>query len=336
MPKPYSNYTLEDLIDNQSFRKWVKDPDSDQSDFWQEWLYQYPEKADLVAQARLILTNMDEDIEDDDIIDVWDRITKTNNDYEQELQQINTPVTNTFPIYFQWAAVILGVILTSALVWFGLQEEQISYTTHYGEMKTVILPDGSTVQLNSNSSIRYTKGWNSTQIREIWLEGEAFFSVTHTVTHQRFLVHTPQVIVEVLGTQFDVNTRRSTARIVLSEGKIQLNDIQKHHGSLEMVPGELVEVNKTIDTLIRRRVDPDNYTSWKQNKLIFEDMVLSEVATMLEDNYGFEFYFKDQEIANFTFTGSVSRDKVPLLFTILEKTFRIHINQNGNKVTVSK
>ncbi len=345
MGKSYSNYMLEDLISNQSFRKWVKDPDSDQEDFWQEWLYQYPEKAPLLNQARQIILDLSDDDRDEpfeeELGDVWARILQTN--AETDAQKEDEPLKITggsnpfFSAGLQWAAVIVGIILSTAGVWYFLGvEPTIQYATHYGEIKTVTLPDGSVVQLNSNSSVECKKEWSASKPREIWLKGQAFFSVVHTPNDQKFLVHTPEVTIEVLGTQFDVNTRRKKALVLLTEGKVQLQPVILQTKRVEMKPGDFVEVNEINDTLIRRRINPDNYTAWKQNKLVFEEAVLSEIALVLEDNYGYKVQFTDKELENLTFTGSVTRDKIPLLFTILEKTFQIQITRNGNTLTVSR
>lgn len=338
MGKSYSNYMLEDLITNQSFRKWVKDPDSDQEDFWQEWLYQYPEKVHLVTQARQIILDLSDDDRDEpfeeEIDDVWKRIVQTNADPQLQVKGGSSPL---YPPGLPWAAVVVAFIVCTGLVWYSLgKHETLSYATHYGELKTVTLSDGTVVQLNSNSSIQCEKEWNAKQTREVWLSGEAFFSVVHTKNHQKFLVHTPEVTIEVLGTQFDVSTRRKKAKVLLTEGKVQLQPLISLSQSVDMKPGDFVEVDHLSDTLIRRRINPDNFISWKQNKLIFEDAVLSEIALVLEDSYGYKVDFADQELANLTFTGSITHDNVPLLFTILEKTFQIQIHRNGNKLTVSR
>jgi ferric-dicitrate binding protein FerR (iron transport regulator) len=71
------------------------------------------------------------------------------------------------------------------------------------------LPDNSTVILNANSSLRYQENWEAELLREVWVDGEAFFSVVHTHNHQRFRVNvTDDLKVEVLGTEFNVKDRR--------------------------------------------------------------------------------------------------------------------------------
>lgn len=349
MGTSYSNYMLEDLIANQSFRKWVKDPDSDQEDFWQEWLYQYPEKAPLAAQARQIILDLsDDDLDnpfEEEIDDVWARIVDTNAraavSSEETLKTTDDSDSfgnnSFFSAGLQWVAILAGIILSTGIgLYFLVDEDTVQYATRYGELKTVNLPDGTVVQLNANSSIRCQKEWNTTQTREVWLKGEAYFSVAHTPQHQKFRVHTPEVTIEVLGTEFNVSTRRQKAQVLLTEGKVQLQPILTMPQAVEMHPGDFVEVNPINDTLIRRRINPDTYTAWKQNKLVFEEAVLSEIALVLEDNYGYQMQFADKELEKLTFTGSVTRDKIPLLFTILEKTFQLQINRNGNKLTVSR
>ncbi|MGD1895272.1 MAG: FecR family protein [Cyclobacteriaceae bacterium] len=104
------------------------------------------------------------------------------------------------------AAVVSGLVLTAALVWFLLKADSLTeYATDYGEIRTLTLPDSSRVTLNANSAIHYAAKWDVDVAREVWLDGEAYFSVTHTQNDQPFIVHvTDGLRVNVLGTEFNV------------------------------------------------------------------------------------------------------------------------------------
>ncbi|MBK8505327.1 MAG: FecR domain-containing protein [Saprospiraceae bacterium] len=101
------------------------------------------------------------------------------------------------------------------------------YTAGFGERQKIVLPDGSAVDLNANSSLRLGSQWVE-GIQEVWLEGEAYFEVEKNLSKGvKFTVHTNGPDVEVVGTHFNVDSRKEETRIYLEEGKVCL--ILKSH-----------------------------------------------------------------------------------------------------------
>src|SRR6185295_2594805 len=139
---------------------------------------------------------------------------------------------------------------------------------------TVVLPDRSTVILNANSHISFYKNWDQRPIREIWLDGEAYFSVVHKENHQPFRVSTAGgVAVEVLGTTFNVYHRAVETKVVLNSGKISLSfPFEAEEKKIVMNPGDLVEFKK--DKYSKRVVDPRLYASWTDKKIILDQTSL--------------------------------------------------------------
>src|SRR5579872_616700 len=103
--------------------------------------------------------------------------------------------------------------------WIGARTGHLQYSeirTGYGEIKSVLLPDSSVVTLNANSTMRIPEQWTEASGRQVWLEGEAYFQVQKKpATAEKFVVHTKEVDVEVLGTKFNVNARRERAVVSL-------------------------------------------------------------------------------------------------------------------------
>ena len=91
--------------------------------------------------------------------------------------------------------------------------------------------------------------WNDADGRQVWLEGEAYFQVQKKPsTVEKFIVHTRQVDVEVLGTRFNVNTRRQRAVVSLEEGKVRLSvhggdaAVLEKKSAMIMRPGQVVVI----------------------------------------------------------------------------------------------
>ena len=331
-------YTLEDLILNPAFIKWVKSPEEVDGSSWVDWASLSSGNANVLLEAREIVSEFSADTDaplQQELNDLWERIEASNAVWDEQNQKI-VPLRSSAKSWYRIAAVTIGLLILSiaARVYvFNGQQEQ---TTVFGENKTLILPDGSIVTLNANSTVIYSDNWDKNHAREVYLDGEAFFSVTHKNNHQKFIVHTKDLDVQVLGTKFNVNSRHSKTQVMLKSGKVKLFLRKAENKEIDMKPGELVDFSTVQYKLEKKMVKPLAYTAWVENKLVFEDATLGYIAQVLEDNYGFKTRFTSTDLAALTFTGSVESGDVNLLLTILQKTFNISIIKKEGNLIVSK
>jgi ferric-dicitrate binding protein FerR (iron transport regulator) len=193
--------------------------------------------------------------------------------------------------------------------------------------------------LNGNSRIRYKKHWNDDAAREVWLDGEGFFKVIHTKNHRKFVVHTAdQVAVEVLGTTFTVAKRKTGTRVVLNSGKVRLNVFQTANpASVDLAPGDLVQVKPDTKEVVKQQVNPEAYSSWTKQVLSFNNTQLWEVVALLEETYGLDIIVSDEALYSRKVSGSTPITKnLNLLFIGLEQAFDLKITRKGNKVLMEK
>ncbi|WPP50422.1 FecR family protein [Catalinimonas niigatensis] len=236
---------------------------------------------------------------------------------------------SSHPTFRYWyaAAVVFLLLSTWMVVQLTSSGEQ-TFQTAYGEVKSIQLPDGSDVVLNANSKLWYAQD----NPREIWFEGEAFFEVIHTEDDAPFSVRTADLVVNVLGTAFNVNTRRSKTDVVLSTGKVRL-ELQKEaqQPSLMMQPGDKVTYASTEKALEKKVVNPAAFTSWTSGTIMFDHTRLGEIFQLMEDNYGVEMVVADSSWLNKEFTGEVVQD-LDVMVTLLEKTFDFTLTKQDNKI----
>ncbi|MDF9796567.1 transmembrane sensor [Catalinimonas alkaloidigena] len=241
--------------------------------------------------------------------------------------------------YWSIAATFLGFVLLSGMFyWFYASSDSLQYATTFGETRKISLPDGTEVMLNANSELRLSESWQEQDIREVWLEGEAFFSVVHTQDNRRFLVHTADnFTVEVLGTQFNVNSRDEKATVVLNSGKVKVKT-QGQEGKAQWVmqPGDLVEYERESRQINQKTVDTTLYTSWKDNLLLFKDTPLEKIAGLIKDNYGYEVGFENDSLAHLYFTGSNPADQPELLLKTLARSFDLNIKRENGRITLEE
>ncbi|MFD1143751.1 FecR family protein [Larkinella insperata] len=224
-------------------------------------------------------------------------------------------------IHTSWlvAASLLIVMLAAGLLFKDLIRYQ-TYTTDYGEIRRLQLPDGSKVVLNANSSLRVPRFGFGADTREVHLRGEANFAVEHTPSHQRFVVKTEKNFnVEVLGTEFNVYARPlANARVVLNKGKILLN-YQKDHQiqKLLMKPGDLVTVDARGRAEQQKTANPQKYSAWKVHRFVFEKTSLKEVCALFKESFGLQVSIPDNNLAQLTISGSFTAINAEELLDIL-------------------
>ena len=237
---------------------------------------------------------------------------------------------------YGWAAAAACIALLLLVVFYQTNfGNTITYETAYGETKTIELQDGSVVTLNANSQISFAKNWNADKPRQVWLEGEAYFSVTHKQNDQQFLVHTQNLDVEVLGTEFNVNNRRGETQVMLNSGKVKL-DIHAAKDSekeLTMLPGELVTFSEKKQ-VEKKVVNPEIYSAWVSDVLIFEDVPMYTIKKIVEDNFGMEVIIEDPAINDLRFNAKVPAKDLEVLLTLLEKTFNLTIEKDPGKIMI--
>ncbi|PQA56979.1 FecR family protein [Siphonobacter curvatus] len=203
------------------------------------------------------------------------------------------------------AAIIVSMGLLSS-IWYHYADQWITLQTNYGEVKTFVLPDESKVRLNANTQLRYRSDWQD-GLRELWLEGEGFFTVKHTLTNQGFLVHVPSgASIEVVGTEFNVFSRRNILQTVLKSGKIAFKAAGKIQSApITLKPGSVVEQINQEKINIQFNADPEKYYAWTQGKWILDDESLGDILRKIRDSYGLQVQLTNPALALRSAYGSI-------------------------------
>ena len=169
------------------------------------------------------------------------------------------------------------------------------------------------------------------------MQGEAYFEIVRRTTADetplKFLVYTDDLEVEVLGTQFNVNTRRTATKVVLTEGKVRLNLAKIEKGpSVNMVPGEMVTYTPTQQSVKKENVNLNIYTAWKQQELVFEDTPVREIIELLEDNYGLKIRLENQKAAQRHYTGTFKNPDPEIILIALTALFELEKEQHNDLI----
>ncbi|PWJ54738.1 ferric-dicitrate binding protein FerR (iron transport regulator) [Dyadobacter jejuensis] len=240
----------------------------------------------------------------------------------------------------RYAAIFIAFVVLSATLLFYYKLNYIHIATGYGEIKNIELPDGSKVVLNGNSKLHYSLlhgGFN----REVWLEGEGFFDISHTTDHRKFKVFTESgKTIEVLGTEFTVLERSDISRVVLQSGSIKLSIPETE--DLMMQPGDLVEISgnqlHTAQEPEKVRVDPETYSSWTTGKWKLEGTSLQELLQKVESCYGVQVTVDDKALLERRVSGSIPLTDIgsDTLLQDIADLFQLKLIRNDRELILSK
>lgn len=195
---------------------------------------------------------------------------------------------------------------------FAIQE----ITSPPGVRSHVVLPDGSRVWLNAETTIKFPVPF-SKECRRVDLLGEAFFDVVKN-PEQPFFVQSGKVKVKVLGTRFNFKAfnEDKNIEVILEEGKIALT-LNTNAGEREAImnPGDRAVIEKKSCATSISRQQINKYIAWHTGKLVFDNTPMIEVAQLLERWYGIEVIVQDQGILNYSFTTTFENES---LFQVTE------------------
>ncbi len=194
-----------------------------------------------------------------------------------------------------WSARIAAILLLPIAIYFTFRQNKPAPAEHLSWVEITApawtraqfsLPDGTTGWLNSNSSLKYYEDFSVN--RRVILTGEAYFNVLNE-NNRPFHVSTNEIIVEVLGTKFNIASyeNENYVEVVLEEGKLLFNDLELKN-SYTMSPNDLVKFDKTLKDFSTETVQPQKYMSWIDGKLIFRNDPIDVVARRLERWYNIE------------------------------------------------
>jgi ferric-dicitrate binding protein FerR (iron transport regulator) len=332
----YQHFEFEDLIEDQQFRNWILYPTPDRNAFWEQFITAYPDKTEAVTEARAFLLGTREHFDERGISEqaVESRLQQLLEKSAAQTAKRNEK-HNIRRLSRRWALAAAIAMVLGLLSWLWLSQSQPNMqviATNFGEWKTVTLPDGSGVQLNADSEIKFADDWQTGKDREVWLSGEAFFEVTKDARGAKFTVYTEDLSVEVLGTAFNVHSRGKQTEVFLEEGKVRL-DMGREEKVL--APGDFLAYSSKQKQITEfKQTSNEQHASWKDGSLILIDKPVSEILNKVEEIFGYEVVVNNPELLNEQRTIGIPMDVFEMALPILEKTLNAKITVREDRLIV--
>lgn len=229
----------------------------------------------------------------------------------------------------RWAAIIAIPVL-GIVAWHLYSDNQqiinseVVIMTQKGEKAGIMLPDSSKVYLNYETTLSYSPGLFHSNTRQIAFNGEAYFEIAKDKEHP-FVINTSNMVVTVLGTEFNLLARESDDNTVLMliEGSVELSSV-KTRETMKLKPYD----RATLDYATGKFVIESNSgisVPWKTNQLVFVNDPLIKVIKVLEANYNCMIAINDSVYVNDGFSGTLPSNDINLALEIISNSFNADI-----------
>ena len=248
-----------------------------------------------------------------------------------------------FMVTFQRVAAILILPLLIVLGYqFFLSPKPVQQLTEVivpkGQKTELILPDSTHIWLNSGSKLRYSSNFLSESGRQVFLEGEAYFEVTH-YARSPFTVHIERSSIEVLGTKFNVKAYAADRQIEASlfHGKINFvaNEGRPNRMNEQMSPGDKVRFNLETNQINKVKFGNENLAAWKNNRLVFTDDNFDAVVRKIERWYNVQISYKPEQFVGQRLTLALEEgESIEQLLQIMQKIMNIHYEIKNRQINI--
>lgn len=242
---------------------------------------------------------------------------------------------NGWQIWAMAAAITLLAVPVAAYSGWQLGWVPSSYERLQADnqLKTVTLPDGSEVELNLGTQLSFA---NYKDQRRVTLnKGEAFFKVSHDITHP-FVVRAGEGQVRVTGTQFNVWTYEDQVNVTLLEGSVLVSSNKRLSGEgLRLEPGMQARYRAgDYAPQINQTYANAQDLAWRNGKLVLDNLSLSDALPLINRYLNTPLMLADSATGKLRIGGVFNTQEIDRLVTSLPKVLPVYlsVSQNGNPV----
>ncbi|QTE22561.1 FecR family protein [Polaribacter cellanae] len=213
-------------------------------------------------------------------------------------------------------------------------------TVPYGKRFVVKLSDGTKVNLNAGTSLRYPVKFLKGKKRQVFIEnGEAFFNVTKDKKHP-FIVSNKNLNIKVLGTKFNVSSYPEDKNIatVLVEGSVSLyvsNDIYEPKKATLLKPGYKADFSKKKASISIEKADVEVCTAWIDGRIILKHMKFNDIIKKLERHYNVKIINNNKFLGEEFITATFDIETIEQVFEAINELHPIKFKINKNQIIIN-
>ncbi|GAB4012493.1 FecR family protein [Spirosoma migulaei] len=357
----YRIYNAEDFLFDESFRQWASGSAPQSAAFWEQWLVQNPDRAEVVKQAQELVRALNEHYRDDAtdarFTSELNRLMQLATEHRDA--ELETPV---IPLqqqsWWRWAAAASIILVAGLAIWlYRYTTTSTSSPESYAHLtKTASLPlqekvntsnqpinvllcDGSLITLRPKSRVSYPKHFAKTS-RTVYLNGEAFFDVAKNPA-KPFLIYANQTVTKVLGTSFLVRAfeEEKAVTVTVRTGRVSVytrQDFEKAQQSglrriegIILTPNQQMTYNLEEKHLLKALVEKPTALMPEavSREQVFEDAPVTKVFATIERTYGVKLIYNEDDLSaclvNLTFLNENLLERLDIICQTIGASYEV-------------
>lgn len=223
-------------------------------------------------------------------------------------------------------AAVLIVLLGAAGAWFISQRASQPLIVSSGEqIKQDVLPDGSQITLNKQSTITYA---GNRKGRNVKLEGEAFFNVAQD-PGKPFVIKVNEVTVTVLGTSFNVKSTNGKTEVIVETGAVE---VTKNHNSIQLNPHEKAVITAAEAAPTKQSNTDELYSYYRTKTFVCNNTPLWKLVEILNEAYGVNIVIANPGKRNLQINSTFTNSSLDSTLQVIGLTYEIAVEKQGSQI----
>lgn len=343
-------FTVEELALNESFIQYCVEQDAKATAYWNKYLEQHPDQLPAVQEAKALVLGLKRmfkekhsELEAFEKRELIKPLTSLGNGQELRSEKKVAKATSILRKWTVAASIFIVLSVGIALI-LSRQESKTNpilveaaekAISKSGEIKILLLSDGTKVTINAESELQCSDNFG-VKDRNVYLKGEALFDVAHN-KKLPFIVHLNQYKVKAVGTKFNIKEypNDTFSETALLEGKVQILS-NKTEGEVVLKTlniNEKIVVNNPVKVntsdVIDAKVVPLLYdelkrnveTAWVNDDLIFEDQTLDEIKNVLERKFDVVIVIDNESLRKYKYSAAFRDEKIDEILNALQLSY---------------
>lgn len=352
---------IEDFLADESFQQWVRE--GKERENWEEWTVENPQRAKLVAEARLwvLATRVPESpLSSFEITAALQASRDKIKSIEKETSAPSIPLWRRTG----WRSIAAVLVLGLAVGWLfkhkTLTQDTLTYTelinrdaeglieqtNNSNKPQLITLSDGSSVLLQPKSKLSYPKIFEGNE-RNVYLSGEGFFEISKN-PRKPFYVFANEIVTKVIGTSFRIKayTDQPNVEVVVRTGKVNVSSnrvlAQLNTETVQLLPNQGVRFMRKelafekITDITRIKPNAQSVAAIEQLSFEFSDVPVTQILRTIEQAYLVEIDYPLEKLKDCYLTTSLSDQPLPEKLKIICESLgnTTRYEMNGNQITI--
>ncbi|MBO9727512.1 MAG: FecR domain-containing protein [Chitinophaga sp.] len=224
-------------------------------------------------------------------------------------------------------AAVFIVLLGAAGFWYLSNQSTTPMIVSSGQqIKEEVLPDGSQVTLNKQSTIEYAAIFRKE--RQVKLEGEAFFNVAQD-PGKPFVLKVNDVTVKVLGTSFNVKSVNGKTEVIVESGAVE---VTKNNNSVQLRQHEKAVITADQTAPSKQNNTDELYSYYRTKTFVCNNTPLWKLVEILNEAYGVNIVIADNKKRDLQINSTFTNSSLDSTLQVIGLTYEINVEKSGSQI----